>query len=97
MAREVHRPISIFPPPGRCPSWSPGNEFKCEREKGHAGQCHAHRLGHATADPGSIFRWDFRCAGVPDGEEREAVEIERRDLLAELNGRKKPHEEAREG
>lgn len=52
---EMHKPASIYPPPGRCPSWSPGNELKCTGAKGHEGLCRAVRVNGIDAGAKAIW------------------------------------------
>lgn len=40
----------------RCPSWSPGNELKCECYEGHTGRCFAKRLGLFS----DTITWKYR-------------------------------------
>lgn len=71
--RDVNIPASIYPPPGRCPSWSPGNELKCVGAKGHDGSCHAVRV-HGI-DKGAKAVWSRALEVVTDEAEAPIADV----------------------
>jgi hypothetical protein len=66
----------VYSPPGRCPSWSPGNELKCLGTKGHAGLCHAQR--HYNGGP---VTWTYLA--TPEEEDRKEEAREAADLVSD--------------
>lgn len=86
---ESHKPL-IYPPPGRCPSWSPGNELKCTGEKGHEGLCRAVRVG--GTDKGEKKVWEYRLLDA-DRDRMEAAALGK-DVREELETEKQEKEES---
>ena len=67
--------VLTYLPRGRCPSWSPGNQLKCQGYKGHVGLCHAKRLS------GGSITWSHRA--TPEEEDRKEEASEAADLVSD--------------
>jgi len=67
--------VTIYPPPGRCPSWSPGNELRCFGTKGHPGDCWAYRPdAEAGYSSSGHVDWIYHAPPEEEDQKEEASE-----------------------